>query len=305
MSEAFRRGAAFSAKASTYQRPFYLIPHQDDEVPSGGIIQRLGTHTQFVWTTNGDGLYFQSDLNPHDYGELRKAEAIKSVAALGIPEENTKCLDFSEVEIYRRMAGLHDHSMSISDVRGFFEDFRDKVRAEVFRVRPDALFTLAYQGGQPEHDLTHFFTRLAVQDYEKETGERVDFYNVPAYEYTILLALRFHPLYPGTRIRIRLTDEELERKMGMLEAYPSQQQLFADFEKVFRYTGLAARFIGRKITIEDFMRVEEFGPVPLGLDYTRPPHLFNYFSYMFDDFEGVPVTFKTSVLPIIKDFLPK
>jgi hypothetical protein len=191
----------------------------------------------------------------------------------------------------------------MDQARPFFQAIRDRVRDTVLALKPDAVFTLAWQGGQPEHDLTHFFTMLALKDLEAATGKRPEFFHMPAYEYTILVAMRFHPLYRGTRIRLRLTADELANKMQMMQAYPSQIRLFTDFSKVFGIIGKMGYLTGGPKNAEQFVTIEEFGPVPEGLDYTAKPHLFDYFTYMFDDFEGVPVRFLTSVRPIVAAFL--
>jgi hypothetical protein len=146
-------------------------------------------------------------------------------------------------------------------------------------------------------------TMLALKDLEAATGKRPEFFHMPAYEYTILVAMRFHPLYRGTRIRLRLTADELANKMQMMQAYPSQIRLFTDFSKVFGIIGKMGYLTGGPKNAEQFVTIEEFGPVPEGLDYTAKPHLFDYFTYMFDDFEGVPVRFLTSVRPIVAAFL--
>jgi len=297
-------GEKFSTRLSAFERPLYVMAHHDDEIATAGLMQRLGPDVRAVWVTNSDGLYFESDLTPEEYGRVRKAEGIQSVGIIGVPESNTRCLDFSEVEIYRYMSRLHAGESNIEDVRPFFEGMRRAVRDTVFEIRPDAVFTLAWQGGQPEHDLTHFFTRLAISDYEAETGRKVEFFHAPAYEYTILIALRFNPIYRGARIRLRLTEGELQRKMEMIQAYPSQVRLFNDFRKVFDWVVRPVALLsGGPRSIEDFLSIEEFGPVPKDLDYTAAPHVLDFFTYMFDDFEGVPVTFKGSVRPIVKAFL--
>ena len=296
-------GEELTEHLGDFERPLYLMAHHDDEISTAGLLQRLGTRTRVVWVTNSDGLYYESTLTPPEYGEVRKHEGIRSVEVIDIPEENTRCLDYSEVEIYRHLSGLHAGTTSMTEARPFFDGIRQSVRDAVFDIRPDAVFTLAWQGGQPEHDLTHFFTRLALQDLERETGQAVEFFHAPAYEYTILIALRFHPLYRGRRIRLRLTREELESKLQMIQAYPSQVRLFNDFRKVFKWVGRPAGFLsGGPKTMEEFLSIEEFGPVPADLDYTHAPHLFDYFTYMFDDFEGTPVTFRGSVMPIVKAF---
>jgi LmbE family N-acetylglucosaminyl deacetylase len=300
---AYKRGEDFRESIGRFQRPMFLVAHHDDEISMAGLLQRLGPRTRVVWVTNSDGLYFELKMDPLAYGELRKAEGLRSLAVAGIPEENARCLDFSEVEIYRSLSRLDSRARRIQHMRPFFQKIRDAVRDAVFEARPDAIFTLAWQGGQPEHDLTHFFTSLAIRDLERETGRKIEYFHAPGYEYTILIAQRFHPLYRGERLRLRLTPEELAVKLRMIECYPSQSRLFGDFRKVFDWIGRLGRWIGGPRTIEEYLSTEEFGPVPAALDYTAKPHVSDRLTYMFDHFEGVPVTYKRAVRPIIKTFL--
>jgi len=303
-AHAYNRGDDFSVQSKKYHRPLYLMAHHDDEVATAGLLQRLGSNTRVVWVTNSDGLYYESKLAPEKYAAVRQAEGIESVGVIGIPPSHARCLAFSEIEIYRRLSELHSGVSTIEDVRLFFNEIKDAIQKVVFEIQPDAVFTLAWQGGQPEHDLIHFFTRLALEELEEQTGAKPDFFHCPAYEYTILIALRFHPLYPGSRIRLRLNSEELFKKLQMVKAYPSQVRLFEKFRRVFNLFGMSiGRVLGASRTPEEFLSVEEFGPVPEDLDYTARPHLLDFFTYMFDDFQGTPVTFTKSVLPIVKAFL--
>lgn len=303
LQSAYRLGDEFTARAKHFRQPLFLLAHQDDELNYAGLISRLGPRTKFGWVTNGDGLYKESALTPEAYGELRMAEAVASIGAAGVPPGNAVFLKFSELEIYRRMADLYAGRGSMSDHRAFFDEMRVAVRRTVFAIEPDVVFVCAYQGGQPEHDLAHFFTMLALRDLARERGVRAEFFQLPEYEYTILLAMRFHPLYPGVRYRIRITPAELAIKNAMVAAYPSQVRLFDDFRKVFERIGKVGRLVGGPATAEEYLSVEEFGPVPERLDYTAKPHLHDWFTYMFDDYEGTPVTFTRSVLPVVRAFL--
>ena len=38
------------------------------------------------------------------------------------------------------------------------------MRKAVFDIEPDVVFTDAWQGGQPEHDLSHLFAMTALRD---------------------------------------------------------------------------------------------------------------------------------------------
>ncbi len=301
---AYRRGESFSDQAQGFARPLYVMAHHDDEILAAGLLQRLGSSAQVVWVTNSDGLYFETDLSPQRYAAVRKAEGLQSLAAIGIAPAQTRNLDFSEVDIYRHLSELHAQPGRLEEIRPFFDNIRQAVQTEIFRIQPDAVFTLAWQGGHPEHDLVHFFTRLALWELQKQTGQKPAFFHLPAYEYTILLALRFHPFYQGERIRLRLSSSELAKKMEMIQAYPSQQRLFGDFRRVFKWlmTPIGLLTQGPK-TIEEFLSTEEFGPVPVPLNYRVPPHRLDFFSYMFDDFEGSPVSFSRSILPLVDSYL--
>ncbi|MBM4395937.1 MAG: PIG-L family deacetylase [Deltaproteobacteria bacterium] len=296
----FKAGEALMVRAAAWERPLLVMAHHDDEVLLGGLLQRVAPRVRIVWVTNSDGLYYEGTLKPAEYAEVRKAEGVRSAAIAGVPESATRCLDASEVEIYRRMAALYAGKSRVEDVLPHFRAIRDQVVAAVREARPDAVFTMAWQGGQPEHDLTHFFTRLAVCELERQTGRAVEFFHVPAYEYTILVAMRFNPLYRGERIRILLTPDELATKLEMIRAYPSQVRLFGDFRKVFRWVGRPLfALTGGPATLEDFLAVEELGPVP-EIDYAAKPHVHDRLTYMFDDFEGTRVTYSRSILPLVK-----
>ena len=292
----------FFREAAGWKRPLFLIAHQDDDLAYGGLIQRLGPKTRFVWVTNGDGLYFEANLPPKDYSEIRMREAVRAVGAVGIPEAHTRCLECSEVQIYRNMSYLHYDPTLVENQHPFWDRIRQQVRNALFDIRPDAVFTCAWQGGHPEHDLTHYFTRLAVDDFELETGKPLPFFHLPEYEYTIFVAFRFHPLYKGRRLKFSLTPEELEGKKRIIEQYPSQARLFEDFDGVLGKLSLITRWTGGPTTPEEYLSQEHFGPVAQDLDYTQSTHILDAANYIFDDFHGVPISFSRSVRPVVQSF---
>lgn len=300
-SEMIERGTRLLAGG--FERPLFMMAHHDDEISQAGVFQRLGPNLKAVWVTNSDGLYFESSLTPPEYGKVRMREGVNSVAQVGIPESSTRCYGWSEVDIYRWLSEINSGKRTMAEASQFFDSIRDDVREAIFEIRPDAVFTLAWQGGQPEHDLTHFFTALAIRELEAETGNHVAFFHMPAYEYTILVAHRFHPLYRGERLRIRLTGAEMAAKMRMIEQYPSQKRLFTDFQRVFRLVGKLGYVTGGPRNAEEWLSTEEFGPVPRDLDYAKNTHVFDKCTYINDDFEGAPVTFSGSVRPVVQWYL--
>jgi LmbE family N-acetylglucosaminyl deacetylase len=285
------------------ERPVAILAHQDDEVAFGGTLARVGDRARLVWVTNGDGLYYDANVSPKQYGEIRKAEALKSAAAVGIAAKRTECLDYSEVEIYRRLSYVTQNAEAAIWLRPWFTKMLDDIRDRVFALRPEAVFVCAYQGGNPEHDLTHYFARLAVDDYEHETGKKIPFVHVPMYEYIVAVALRFNPFYPGLRWRYELQPGELTRKVSMYEAYPSQIDLFEKFQKIIQGVGLLTKATrGHGLTIEEYLGVEEYGPVAEEWDYLKNPHTLDRANYIGDHFAGIPVSFDASIRPIVAAF---
>jgi len=292
----------FFKAAQGWKRPLFVFAHQDDELGYAGLIQRLGPQTRIVWVTNGDGLYFEMKVSPAEYGQIRMKEAVNAVAAIGIEEQNTQCLAFSEVEIYRQMSFLQKDPAGLSANAAFWDGIRQGVRRAVFEIQPDAVFTLGWQGGHPEHDLTHYFTRLAVDDYERETGRALPFFHLPEYEYTILIAFRFHPFYRGPRLKFAITPAELEGKNRVVQQYPSQADMMNKFRTFLTRLSFAGRLFGLPKSAEEYLSTEHFGPVPPDTDYRKSTHVFDKANYMFEDFEGIPITFKRCIRPVVAGF---
>ena len=285
------------------ERPLTVVAHQDDELTFSGILSRCASTMNLLWLTNGDGLYYEAGVSPEEYGQLRMAEALESAAAVGIGPKQTGCLAFSEVDIYLRLMYVTENATAPVWTRPFFQNILDALKERIFAYRPEAVFTCAYQGGNPEHDLTHYLTRLAVDAYERDTGKTIPFIHVPMYEYIVLVALRFNPFYRGLRWRYELDEREKANKRKQLEAYPSQAEMFAKFQKVVRGVGLLGLLTrGRPYSPEEYLTIEEWGPVPQDWDYLKNPHRFDWANYIGDHFGKVPVSFDKSVRPIVAAF---
>ncbi len=54
--DAYRKGEAFCERLASFRQPLYVVAHHDDEVPTAGLIQRLGPRTKFVYVTNSAGV---------------------------------------------------------------------------------------------------------------------------------------------------------------------------------------------------------------------------------------------------------
>jgi len=274
-------------------------PHQDDEVMYAGLISRLGPLVDFVWVTNGDGLAPEAGADPAEYASMRLKETDAVLETLGRPLDRRTNLAYSEITIYDRFADLTRAPERRDEVMAFFGEIADAVYREVARVRPQVVWVPAFQNGHPEHDLVHIVTALALRRLRSE-GQEIALYQVPEYEYLIFIPHRFHPRYKGIIHALQLTPEEAELKHRCLECYPSQMGLFRYFERIITGIGHSARLVGRGFTIEDFMALEQFGPVDRDMDYTRSTHAFEWANYINEKHDGVKIRFDRHIAEIAK-----
>jgi len=284
------------------KRPLLFLAHQDDELGCTGILQRLKDRIRVVFMTNGDGLAPAVDEDPVRYSGMRNEEAVQSLKAAGIAEEQIRFLGFSEIEIYRNMAKLKQAPLRLSEVIAFFEPIRRSIAEAVYEVRPDAVFTVAYQGGHPEHDLVHYFAALALRSLEQDVETRIPLYHFPEYELTILLPMRFRPWYPGEKQWVELTEEEADTKFRMTDCYVSQRSLVKSFRRVVGLLTLPQRILAKEDPVDRFFSREQICRVTADFDYRQPPYRLDFLNYMFDDFQGVPISFMDCIRPLVVAF---
>jgi LmbE family N-acetylglucosaminyl deacetylase len=283
-------------------KPVFVYAHQDDEASSAGMIRRVTGDDQrgwFIWWTNGDGLAPMAKMDPQKYARLRIDECSESLRRLGGSTKRKVDLEASEIEVYRRLSEIPQGGEIRDEHFAFFEKEAQRVEDAIRRADPDRVFTLAWQGGHPEHDLTHLMVVRAVRKLRKETGRPIPIIQSPAYEYVIAVALRFNPFYKGDRRSIMLSDEEVQAKLRVFEAYPSQEGLFMKFRRLMNSLGIISTLRLKPFTYKGYIQKEEFGVVDPDLDYHRSTHTFEYCNYMFDDFEGVPIRFDTMIRPLV------
>lgn len=282
-------------------RHMLSVAHQDDEIQYCGLISRWGPGVRFLFMTNGDGIAPFVNADPLEYAEMRKEETDSVLKTLGRDLEDRVCLDYSEIEIYDNFVELTLNPTNKPAVI----DFMHRIACDVYRdlkaFRPDVVWCPQFQNGHPEHDLIHILTAYAIRQINREEGCEIKFYQLPEYEYTILIPMRFHPLYKGPVHFITLTEEEMEIKRRAFECYPSQVELFAKFERVMNGIGTLGKLIGRGFSAEDFLKREHFAPVPTDIDYTRSFHRFEWANYMFDKNKDVKVRFDRHIAVIARE----
>ncbi|MGM0578640.1 MAG: PIG-L deacetylase family protein [Myxococcota bacterium] len=278
------------------RRHLVLLAHHDDELPYAGLLSRMGADVRVVWLTNSDGLAHEDGTAPEDYAEQRRLESLDAMSLLGVGEERLRVLGHSEYALYDLFARMGAGELG-GRVPERFLDMADEVEDEVRRAEPDVVWTLAWQGGHPEHDLMHLYAARAVRRLARERGRQIPFYELPAYE-LIVVGLRFKPWSTRPIHAIDLTSAELEAKQRMLDCYPTQARVLGEFERLIGIYGLLARLRGRRVSFDGFAAREEFAPIPQRRDYTRSTHLLPILDYPGDDYRGLPIRSRHTLLPI-------
>ena len=224
-------------------RTLVIVAHPDDEaVACAALLQRM-REPHVLFCTDGGPLddYFWGKYGSREaYSQLREKEARLALSELGV----------SNVEFLKTGSG-----QAIID-QTLFQHLPDAVPAVddvVARIRPDALLTIAYEGGHPDHDSCNFITALIAREQ-----------SIPAWEMPIEPLFKkverrwqtfLAPAQPA--VSLRPSSDEIARKRRSLQAYASQ----GNFDSISALD-------------------ETFRPLP-HYDYTRRPHqdILNYESW--------------------------
>lgn len=211
-----------------------LIAHPDDEaVGCGALLQRMRDPV-VVFAIDGaprDRYFWEKCGSREAYGELRRNEARAALGLAGV----------------RHIEFLHTPEGYVTD-QELFRCLRpawEALSALVMRYRPQALLTLAYEGGHPDHDSCSFLaSRLA-------RGSSLPAWEMPLYfrrSDGAALCQEFRNLN-GTELSFEPMAEERSAKHAMLAAYASQGEVLKQFSQA----------------------IEWFRP-QAAYDYSRPPH---------------------------------
>ncbi len=240
-----------------FGRTLVLVAHPDDEcIACGAILQRM-SEPIVLYATDGaprDAYFWGRYGSREAYSEMRRAEARGALAQVGVSQIEFLSLDpefgdsLVDQELFKVIPAAYQ-----------------AVAKLIERFKPDALLTLAYEGGHPDHDTCNFLTAQFSRDC-----------NIPAWEmalynrsnnaepngradelgHTKLGAQHFiHPI--GNEIIVDVAGTELDRKIAMCREYPSQ----GDFLQIFD----PAREVLRPLAAYDYSVRPHLGP----LNYER------------------------------------
>jgi N-acetylglucosamine malate deacetylase 2 len=195
-------------------RTMVVVAHADDEcVGCGALLQRM-REPLVVFMTDGAPRpeYFWKRWGSREaYARLRQQEARAALRCVGISNIEfaaDRVPELVDQELFRALPQAYEA----------LEDIAEK-------FRPEALLTITYEGGHPDHDSCCLLTSAL--------GERLD---VPRWEF---------PLYHragggshgqafmelnGSEVQVRMTPEELQNKIAMWKTYASQGDILAAFD---------------------------------------------------------------------------
>lgn len=143
-----------------------------------------------------------------DYAQVRRDEAMHALAVIGVDH-------FHFLSDERAIADQELH-LHLSDA---FASLDALIELEV----PDAILSLAYEGGHPDHDSCSF---LAGQLGRKRS---IPVWEMPLYHRQSGQTQVQQFLELDSGIKTLLTDEELTRKMEMFSCYQSQADVLRQF----------------------------------------------------------------------------
>lgn len=215
-------------------RTLVLVAHPDDESAGcGALLQRM-REPMVVFATDGaprDPYFWKKYGSREAYAELRRKEAVQAMAAVGVRNYgflSSATGAFVDQELFRRVG-----------------EAIDRLDAIVEEMRPEAMLSLAYEGGHPDHDTCNFIAAMIASE------RRLPVWEFPLYHRSIdgVGVPQQFPFASDGEVVLQVTAEERERKDEMLAAYPSQFTVLEQFD----------------------LDTERFRPMA-AYDYSRPIH---------------------------------
>ena len=214
-------------------RTLVLVAHPDDEaLGCGGLLQRM-REPIVCFATDGaplDRKWWQPYSSRENYAATRRTEAVRAMEISGVrqveflADREPACVD---QELFRHLDRAFAALLALAS-----------------RLVPEAILTMAYEGGHPDHDSCSILSAALGPKLQLPVWE------MPLYSRTLDGEVSLQSFSAGNPPLVLLpTEQELERKRAMFAAYVSQQLVIEKFN----------------------WREERFRPQP-AYDYSQPPH---------------------------------
>ncbi|HWR16563.1 MAG TPA: PIG-L family deacetylase [Terriglobales bacterium] len=186
------------------------MAHPDDEAVGCGLLLQQMTDPIVIFATDGAPraqFFWRDHESRESYARLRAQEARSALACVGVEHFHF----------------LHDANV-VADQELFLNlECAFGALARVIETElPDAILTLAYEGGHPDHDACSFLAAAAGVKFELPIWE------MPLY-HRRNGSLERQSFLAGEGIQVLATADTVARKQAMFAEYASQAQVLCDF----------------------------------------------------------------------------
>jgi LmbE family N-acetylglucosaminyl deacetylase len=203
----------------------YVSPHDDDVVLGAGLTFvagiELGIKTHVIVSTIGAG-YCRAE-HRETIGQIRRAECCRSFELLGLPSRNLHFFDYRATDMLanlgRRFTDDPSCPTAIAGASGFQNSFTWLLR----QIRPNRVFLASQTDIHPAHKAVHEEFLISVFHARGKIWPEL---GSPLTEFPRLYEYATYSDYiePPT-LRIRTSDDLLDRKLRGIAAYVSQEQI--------------------------------------------------------------------------------
>jgi N-acetylglucosamine malate deacetylase 2 len=191
-----------------------LVAHPDDEVIGFGALMQQMRRPVVVFATDGaprDDYFWKQYGSREAYAEVRRHEARAALAIVGAEPvflSDRVSGGIADQELFRRLAPAAEAFAQV-----------------VEEIRPDALLTLSYEGGHPDHDSACFMATIAGQRTGIPVWEAPLYHRDPDGSGAVQ---KFH-VRSGEEMDLRVEGEAMQKKMEMFNTYKSQNLVLGGF----------------------------------------------------------------------------
>ncbi len=217
--------SAMQALVPLMGRTLLVMAHPDDEcVTYGALLQRMADPiVRFMTDGAPRDSYFWGRYGSREaYAALRQQEARRALARIGV-----RRVEFVSDGYCARSGGDSQQGRAASEILTDQELFRNlaagwrELADAIERLKPQALATLAYEGGHPDHDSCNLLVSLAAKRFGLAAWES-PIYNRAGEGDGVRLEPQRFTRENGTEIDVCPSAREVERKRAMWGEYASQ-----------------------------------------------------------------------------------
>jgi len=231
-------------------RALFVTAHPDDEVIGAGGQFRKFDELTIVHVTDGspgNPVFARSAgfASAQEYAKARLDEYTKALLSAGLDRAITRRLAFTDQEVSTHL-----------------EECASALVGILSEVKPDVVFTHAYEGGHPDHDGVSFAVQSANMLLSKKRKKPYPVYEFASYHGRdgMMVTYRFIPnAHDGRVWTAHLTSGQVEVKRRMIACYISQKEMLQAFP----------------VKLERFRKAPRY-------DYLNPPHQGRLFYECFD-----------------------